>query len=224
MFYLNLRFFCFLTVFGLHVIHSIHSISFANTRKRGSRISNLPVQDSAFPKKHIHLPYKRGKVCYEYISPMDSSLSKERIYRAALNWYFKTFPYGRSNLLEYDLVKGRILARGEFTFSYTIFWDECLMKVHYTMDCSIQYGKFRMQFYEIEPQDQVMEEGNYGKMYRRFEPRDLTLMYEQYLAMDHPSGFAQEKIEGIDSYFKKELKLFSKQMETWTKSKPYNRF
>lgn len=166
--------------------------------------------------KRVHLPMQNNAVVYQFTSPMDSSLSKERIYKAALNWYYKNFPYGRSMLIQSDLKEGQILARGEFQFPYTNLMEELKMKVQYMMSLSLRYGKYRIRFFEIEPQDQILEENDYGKTYSHFEPRNLKIMYEQYLQTDQPPSYMQEKMEGIHYYFQNLIQNFSKSMKSWT--------
>jgi|GEM_PF-4406386 len=171
------------------------------------------------PETHIKMPVLNGAIVYQYTSPMDSSLSKEKIYRCVLNWYYKTYPYGHSNLIESDLHEGTILARGEYTFPYSTGLEDLKMKLHYMLHCSIRYGKYRIRFYEIEPEDQVQEENDFGKIYSHFEPRDLMKMYETYLSYPSPPEFAVEKMEGIHRYFMHLLDSFSKTLLSWTRIK-----
>jgi len=176
------------------------------------------LEDKEVKSRKIHMPQESGSIIYQFTSPMDSSLSKERIYRAALNWYYKNFPYGHSMLIQSDLREGQILARGEFQFPYSTLTEDLKMKIQYMIQISIRYGKYRIRFYDIEPQDQVLEENEYGKTYSHFEPRSLWIMYEQYQETTHPPSFMQEKIEGIHTYFQNLIQSFTKSMHSWTHS------
>jgi hypothetical protein len=166
--------------------------------------------------KLIHMPSLHGEIIYQYTSPMDSSLSKEKIYRAAMNWYYKTFPYGHNMLIQNDLREGKILARGEYQFSYSTLMEDLKMKIQYMMNFSIRYGKYQFQIYQIEPQDQVLDENEYGKTYSHFEPRSLSLMYQQYREQTDPPYYMRQKIEGIHGYFQNLIQSFSKTMHSWT--------
>ncbi len=179
----------------------------------------VPGQDpkNQSSSKHIHLPILDGIVQYEYISHMDSSLSKERIYHAALNWYYKTFPYAKSRILVSDLKEGLIRARGEFKFSYSVLWERYSMRVNFILNCSIRYGKYRLQLKDIEVEDQIEPDSD-TKSYAEYEPRNLLTMYHQYLNMEDPPDYAREKMENIDTYFRNLIQSFSVHLKSWTRS------
>jgi hypothetical protein len=174
--------------------------------------------------KPIKLPLINGEIVYQYTSLMDSSLSKERIYKSVLNWYFKTFPYGHKLLLNQDLKQGQILARGEADIPYSLLLNEFKMKVHFLINCSIRYGRYQVRLEQIEPQDELEEEGSNGKSYYTYKPKDLKTMYGQYENMPVPTDYAQTKMEGIDFYFRNLLDSFRSKMKSWLKMKPNSNF
>lgn len=171
---------------------------------------------SEVPKKnkndrHIHLPLRQGLVCYEYISPMDSSLGKEVIYKNALNWYMRSFPYAYKNLIVNDQYHGKIIGRCNFQFTYSWLMDEYVMKVDFAIDITVKYGKCRLRFSQIEPKDEIKgeESSSSRRSYSTWEDRSLELMNKQYLQTSSPAGFEKEKLAGIDDYFKAKIAAFS---------------
>ena len=165
----------------------------------------------------IILPTFHSEIAYEFSSGMDSSLSKERIYRACLNWYYKTFPYGHSNLLDYDLKKGNILARGEYKFPYFLGFDELSMKIHFLLEIHLRYGKYQILIHQIEPEDQMEDEDYSSKKYPHYEPRSLKIMYSQYLESNDPPEFMVEKLQKIHSYFMGLIQSFKSNLKIWTR-------
>jgi len=161
--------------------------------------------------RHLHLPLRQGLVCYEYISPMDSSLGKEVIYKNALNWYMRSFPYAYKNLIVNDQYHGKIIGRCNFQFTYSWLMDEYVMKVDFAVDITVKYGKCRLRFSQIEPKDEIKgEESASGRRsYSTWEDRSLELMNIQYLQTSSPAGFEKEKLSGIDDYFRAKIAAFS---------------
>ncbi len=161
--------------------------------------------------RHLILPLKQGLVCYEYISTMDSSLGKEVIYKNALNWYMRSFPYAYKNLIVNDQYHGKIIGRCNFQFNYSWLMDDYVMKVDFAIDITVKYGKCRLRFSQIEPKDEIKgEESATGRRsYSTWENRNLELMNQQYLQTSFPASFEKEKISGIDDYFRAKITAFS---------------
>lgn len=161
--------------------------------------------------RHIILPLKQGLVCYEYVSPMDSSLGKEVIFKNALNWYMRSFAYAYKNLIVNDQYHGKIIGRCNFQFNYSWLMDDYVMKVDFAIDITVKYGKCRLRFCQIEPKDEIKgEESATGRRsYSTWENRSLELMNLQYLQTANPASFEKEKLSGIDDYFKAKIVAFS---------------
>lgn len=159
---------------------------------------------------HINLPLQNGRICYEYISPMDSSLSKEILYRNAMNWYMRSFPYAYKNLIVSDQYHGKIYGRCNFQFTYNWLMDDYLMKVDFAVEISVRYGKCRLRLFQIQPKDEIKGEESYSgkKGYSTWEDRSLERMNVQYLATSRPPAFERDKITGIDTYFRSKLLSF----------------
>lgn len=154
-------------------------------------------------KARIHLPQQNGETCFEYISPMDSSLSKEILYKNALNWYMTGFPYAYKNIIVQDQYHGKILGKCNAQFTYTYMMESYIMKIDFTVEITARYGKCRLRFYQIQPKDEVKGEESYSgkRRYSTFEERSLSRMYTQYLQTSSPPGYEREKIAGINHYF-----------------------
>ncbi len=167
---------------------------------------------------HLLLPLREGLVCYETITPMDSTAGKEAIYRSALNWYMRTFPYAYKNLIVDDQYHGKILGRCSYQFPYTWLMEDYMMKVDFAVDITVRYGKCRLRIYDIQPKDEIKAEENYGHhASSTWENRSLELMNSQYLRNPVPPGFEKEKIGGIHTYFSGLLASFRKSQHELTR-------
>lgn len=177
--------------------------------------------EKAAPKargSHILMPVRDGQILYETITPMDSSAGKEALYRSALNWYMRTFPYAYKNLIVDDQYHGKILGRCSFQFPYSWLMEEYTMKVDFAVDITVRYGKCRLRITDIQPRDEIKPDENRGyHAASTWENRSLEVMNSQYLHNPSPPGFEREKIGAIHTYFTDLLSSFRKNQHELTR-------
>lgn len=103
---------------------------------------------------HNLIPQKDGNYMYENIIIADS-LTKEELYTKAKVWFVQSFKSPKDVLQMDDKEAGRIIGKGYFSFDYPFFVETYTMKVYFTVDITVKDGKYRIQFYDIDPQDET---------------------------------------------------------------------
>ena len=106
-----------------------------------SMIYGLIFAESAVERKERALPHdaNTGKICYQEVVKVDSSITKEALYSAARSWFAITFKSAIDVLQMEDKDSGKLIGKG----NTTIYVAMNNHRIHFTVTIQVKPARYK---------------------------------------------------------------------------------
>ena len=103
----------------------------------------------AFAQKVI-LPMSNNRILYEEVLTMDSSYTKELLYKATKTWFANVFKSANHVIQSEDFNSGRIIGKGIVAMKTSIYLvNDIDSQCKFTVQIDIKDSKLRYRFYDF---------------------------------------------------------------------------
>src|ERR1700740_2673048 len=103
--------------------------------------------------QNFRFPIKDDAIVYENVVNVDSTITKDLIYKSAKTWFVKTFKNAKYVIQSEDQQAGRIIGKGSIEIPADIHFNHAVGSIcNFTIQIDVKDGKYRYRIFQFSTQ------------------------------------------------------------------------